>query len=344
MPSAYEQLRELKGATAMEMAAGDGRLLFCPDMGARVFGELGGVSLHRLDLETAANPTDEFNNYGGLNLWPAPEGGKFGFNYEGDRWYVQEGINLAPFAIAEQGAGEATASKEVALTNRLGARVGVRIARKLAVSASTPLVEGLRRRATMACAVTDTIRVLNEITTDRALIAAWTLEQFDANDTTTAFCRVANPEEAINFDFYDHPGERIEYLPRGFTYRVDGGKAGQIGVKVSAAAAFLGFLDTSRNLLCVRENLSPPGGAFFNIADNDQPEGPLSAADNYSIFNSDPDMMAFELETVGAAEIEKGRLIGSSLVSRTTFALLADGEGERFMREQLTTGTADERR
>lgn len=335
MPTAYEQLREMKAEAALEIPAGDGRLLFCPDMGARVFGELGGLSLHRLDLDTAANPTDDFNNYGGLNLWPAPEGGRFGFNYDGDRWYVQDGINRAPFGILERGDSRATAVKEVVLTNRVRTSVSVRIERQVAASALTPLVEGLRRRATMACTVADTIHVANDVTMDQALIAAWTLEQFDANNTTTAFCQVARPEEAINFDFYEHPGDRIAYLPRGFTYRTDGGKAGQIGIKVSAEAAFIGFFDASRNLLCVRENLSTGEGAYFNIADNDQPDGPLSAADKYSIFNSDPDMMALELETVGAAQVENGLLKGSSLVSRTTYALLAEGEGERFMREQL---------
>jgi hypothetical protein len=72
----------------------------------------------------------------------------------------------------------------------------------------------------------------------------------------------------------------------------------------------------------VKENRSTPTqGIFFNIADNDQPAGPFSAADNYSIFNSDPDMAAFELETIGSATVENGALRGSTLVSVTTFAV-----------------------
>jgi hypothetical protein len=65
-------------------------------------------------------------------------------------------------------------------------------------------------------------------------------------------------------------------------------------------------------------------GLYFNIADNDQPDGAFSAADTYSIFNSDTDMSAFELETVGCARVEDGILHGSELASRTSFAVFSD--------------------
>jgi hypothetical protein len=69
--------------------------------------------------------------------------------------------------------------------------------------------------------------------------------------------------------------------------------------------------------------------AYFNIADNDQPNGPYSAADNYSIYNSGPEMGAFELETVGAACIDDGCLVGSFLVSETAFAVFRKAEDLR---------------
>jgi len=133
------------------------------------------------------------------------------------------------------------------------------------------------------------------------------------------FC--PNPQAAINFDFYDHPGDRIEYYENGFTYRADGKRKGQIGIESTAGAALIGFIDRSRNLICLRENLGPNEGKYFNIADNDQPQGPFSAADNYSIFNSDETMLAFELETIGAAKIYANRLEGSELISATAFAI-----------------------
>lgn len=335
MPTAYERLRALKGEKAVEFRSGQGEFLLCPDMGARVFAQLGGVSLHRIDLEAAARPTREFNNYGGLNLWPAPEGGKFGFNYEGDTWRVQDAVNLAPFELARASETGGVAGKEVVLENRMGTRLPARIERRLEIVGKPSLFDGLACSACAACETSDTIRVAEPVSAARALIAAWTLEQFDANEECVAFCRVDNPRDAINFDYYEHPGERIGYRERGFTYRVDGRKAGQIGVKASAGAAFIGCCDPRRGLLCVRENLSREGGTHFNIADNDQPGGPYSAADNYSVFNSGEDMNAFELETVGAADIQDGEVAGSALLSRTAFALVERAEAERFMSEAL---------
>ena len=64
-------------------------------------------SIPRIDLAAVRQPDQPFNNFGGMNLWPAPEGGPFGFNYEGSRWYVQPAINVEPFT-----------SFVVAITNR----------------------------------------------------------------------------------------------------------------------------------------------------------------------------------------------------------------------------------
>ena len=72
-------------------AEGKARAVFAPDLGARVFCELDGVCVHRLDMDAVRNPGEAFNNYGGNNFWPAPEGGVFGFNYHGDTWYRSAG-------------------------------------------------------------------------------------------------------------------------------------------------------------------------------------------------------------------------------------------------------------
>lgn len=176
-------------------------------------------------------------------------------------------------------------------------------------------------KCAMSYETIDTFEVTNSVTVDRALLAAWTLEQFQATDATVSFAIVNDSPSAINFDFYDHPGKRIAYYSKGFTYTTDGRGKGQIGIRKDSRATMIGFYDLSRNLLCLRQKANADTGLFFNIADNDQPQGPYSAADTYSIFNSDPDMAAFELETVGSAEVENGLLKGSTLVSWTTFVI-----------------------
>jgi len=279
------------------------------------------MNLHRIDLDCAAHPSASFNNFGGNNFWPAPEGGKLGFNYRGNEWYVQESINEQPFRVISSDKRSAVIGKEIKLVNRAGTELETSMRREFTLRAQPPecfnkrLLKGLLSYTTV-----DSFRVRNAVAADQALIAAWTLEQFEAADDTLSFCAVPDPKSAINFDFYDHPGDKITCHAKGFTYRTDGKRKGQIGIKKSAGAKFIGFIDRSRNLICLRQNLTPKGGAFFNIADNDQPQGTYSAADNYSIFNSDETMKAFELETVGGAQIQNNILNGSDLISATSFA------------------------
>ena len=316
-----QQLQTMKKGSLLEFTAGPAGCVLCPDMGGRVFAGVCGLSVHRIDLECVARPDRPFNNYGGGNFWPAPEGGKFAFNYRGNEWYVQASINEQPFEVVSHDDESAVILKRVALVNRAGTIVESIMKRELKLLRSLPpILEGSRIEGFLAYQTVDSFEVLNPVTLDQALIGAWTLEQFEASESTVAFCQVENPAQAINFDFYEHPGDRITYFKHGFSYRTDGRRRGQIGIKREAAAPFIGFYDLSRHLLCTRENRGSDL-CYFNIADNDQPTGPYSAADNYSIFNSDPDMQAFELETVSGARIRNGLIEGSKLVSVTTFAV-----------------------
>ena len=297
------------------------RAVFAPDLGARVFCELNGMSLHRLDIENVKKADKPFNNYGGNNFWPAPEGGMFGFNYEGDQWRVQQAINNEPFVLMQELSSSAMAQKKTTLVNRKGTKIEVKMQRSFSVSAVSDILTQIKPSCAFAYSVEDSIDVLDGVKSDKGLISCWTLEQFDASDTTIAFCKVENAPSAINFDFYEHPGERISYTPKGFSYKTDGQKAGQIGLKTASNACCIGFFDLARNLVCLRELMVPSSGTYFNFADNDQPNGPFSAADNYSIFNGGPAQMFFELETIGAAEIENDIVLGSKLVSKTSFAI-----------------------
>jgi len=318
----YRKLVSLKHGNAIEFPAVSGSCLLCPDLGGRVFAECCGVSPHRIDLECAAHPSASFNNYGGNNFWPAPEGGKFGFNYRGNEWYVQPAINEQPFQVVRRGQHSAVISKEIKLINRAGITLEALMQREFRLLADPP--ELLRKwplQGFLSYSTTDSFKIRNAVVPEQALIAAWTLEQFEASDETLSFCIVSNPKMAINFDFYEHPGDKIEYYEKGFTYRTDARRKGQIGIKISAGAKFIGFIDRSRNLVCLRENLGPTDGTFFNIADNNQPQGPFSAADNYSIFNSDETMMAFELETVGPCRIKDNLVSDAELNSMTSFAV-----------------------
>jgi hypothetical protein len=321
--NSYRQLLNIAPHIPVKCSEGSSSLALFPTLGGRVFAEVAGESVHRVDLSAARNPSADFNNYGGNNFWPAPEGGEFGFNYRGDEWYVQDAINLQPFKVDNRPDG-CTMQKEVALLNRHGIAINAIMQRELKTSPLPQILKGFNLKGFLSYTVHDLFKVTNKVDVSDALLTSWTLEQFDTSDSTVSFCKVANPEGAINFDFYNHPEGRILYKPGGFLYKTDGRRRGQIGVKLSSNAEFLGFYDLQKGLLVLRENLSAVGGLYFNIADNNQPEGAFSAADNYSIFNSDTDMSAFELETVGAANVDGGTLLGSQLTSRTSFAVFSD--------------------
>ncbi len=317
----YRELAELKRGSALFFAFEQARCLVAPDMGGRVFASLCGHSLHRIDLEAARRPDRPFNNFGGANFWPAPEGGRFGFNYRGDEWMVQPAINAEPFRVGAADARAADLQKPVALVNRAGTRVDARMQRQFRLVPAPPeALRGFCLAGFLSYQTTDRFAVTNRVSADAALLAAWTLEQFPGTDQTLSFGVVDRPREALNFDYYEHPGERIAYGPRGFTYRTDSQRKGQIGIRQAAGARMIGWYDLSRRLLCLRENASLPGGVYINIADNEQTGGPFSAADNYSLFNSDPDMGAFELETIGPMRVSGEWLEGSELISLTTFA------------------------
>ncbi|MHB1459215.1 MAG: hypothetical protein ACYC0V_20085, partial [Armatimonadota bacterium] len=71
----YRELVAIKGNQLLAFDFEDAGFVLCPDMGGRVFAELGGKAIHRIDLECVACPDRAFNNFGGCNFWPAPEGG-----------------------------------------------------------------------------------------------------------------------------------------------------------------------------------------------------------------------------------------------------------------------------
>lgn len=325
MPELDELIELQQGRLFVHHAAG-GRAVLVPGLGARVFCELDGTLIHRLDLANVRDPHRAFNNYGGNNFWPAPEGGTFGFNYDGSNWRVQPAINDQPFIMDSAEDGAAVAVKETTLINRKGVALKVVMRRELSVASVPQPVADLNPQAALAYTVTDSIDVIDRVRIDDALIACWTLEQFNATDSTVSFARVSRPQEAVNFDYYDHPGDGIRYAPRGVLYKTNSRKRGQIGLCRRAAAEFIGFYDLTRRFLCLREIMGTPQGLYFNIADNEQPNGPFSAEDTYSIFNGDETLGFFELETVGGAITHDGHLSGSRLISRTTFARWDDGD------------------
>jgi hypothetical protein len=292
-------------------------VLVSPGLQGRIFCRLGGELIHRLDFERLEHPLPgEFNNLGGNSLWPAPEGGDFGFNYlpGSDRWLVQDDIGATPARLTSRAEDQARIAKTLRLKNRQGVSVEVEYSRLIR---TIELEEDFTQAGGQAIAYvcTDIFEPLGAHSAEEVLIAPWSLEQFPGNNEVVAFGLVQDPTQAINFDFYGRPETEPVYGPDYFTLRLGGTARFQIGIKVSHQPRLIGALDQSRSLLIIRTT-DPQSGMYFNIADNDQPAGPFSAADRYSVF-SGGDLGFFELETIAPMQVQDGRVGTSQLVSRT---------------------------
>ena len=295
------------------LEGGPGSVFVSPGLQGRIFADFGGELIHRLDQELLEHPlAGEFNNLGGNSLWPAPEGGPFAFNYlpDSEEWVVQPGIADQPAQVVSLDAQRAAIEKTIELTNRRGTALKLRYAREVE-RCDPPGAPAGADIAAVAYRSADTFEPLGEYSSEDALLAPWSLEQFPGGSGVTAFARVDRPETAINFDFYGMPDSPPSCGDGFFALALGGTARFQIGVKTDHHPRLLGALDRSRGLLLLRTT-EPQNGRYFNIADNDQPEGPWSAADLYSVFGGG-ELDFFELETIAPMQTRNGRLAASAL-------------------------------
>ena len=173
----FRQTLDGAGIDAVEVRAGNLRAIVLPGLGGRVFVRHGESILHRFDHASVRRPSTElgvYNNYGGLNIWPAPEGGAFGWTYTPQGvWHVQAGVNEVPFTVVERRDAVIRIRKETRITNRKGVPLDVTMDRTISIRPA-PFAPGLE-----GCSVTVQDAFHCSPRPD-ALIAPWTLEQFDA--------------------------------------------------------------------------------------------------------------------------------------------------------------------
>jgi hypothetical protein len=344
----------------IEAAGPYGSIIVAPGLQGRIFCTIDGRMAHRLDAALLAKPhAEEFNNFGGNSLWPAPEGGPFAFNYpQGGGWRVQEGVNktnmrvvekrgLTPSSPFEMNMGprfSVVLEKTVELANRRGARLKLAFRRDVLLNPD-PAASKIGKSSSIQYCTTDTLAPLGEYSPDQALFAPWSLEQFPLSEDVIVFARAGDPRAAMNFDYYGPPAVQPVYGPQGLAMRLGGADKFQFGLRARNWPTMIGALDRKRELLVLRAAMptkgfqdvvsekrgqgekgtgsAAVGGAcpllprYFNIADNDQPAGPWSAADMYSIFYG-AKLGFYELETIAPAWIAGNRLAESVLTTMTS--------------------------
>lgn len=314
----------------VELNTPSGGVIVTPGIQGRIFCHLGGRLVHRLDTALLDNPSPtDFNNFGGNSLWPAPEGGPFAFNYppDGGGWRVQPAINSQNLAVTAKSPTSVTIEKDISLVNRKGTVISLKYRRCVTLVETTPLVRG-RGVDTIAYRAEDSFIPQGRYSKADVLIAPWSLEQFPGAEGILAFAKVQDPKTSINADFYGSPMDRIDFAPGHFTFRLGGQDRTQIGVRVANEPSLIGAWDRARGILITRHTEKQPG-VYFNMADNDQPQGPYSAADMYSIFNGGA-LDFFELETIGAMQIDDEVVAPSTLTSETIILAGADKEIDQY--------------
>ncbi len=301
--------------------SGDGNVLVSNHFQGRIFVEIDGVLLHRLVENLARHPDPvEFNNLGGNSLWPAPEGGEFAFNYPPNGgWMVQSGINSVPTRTELAGIDRVLIGKRIELGNRRGEKLAVGFSRLVLAAPSLFDCRGAGLKVVSYNTV-DRLSVPAGIPAERALLAAWSLEQFPGAEEVFAFGKCAGSAKlALNLDFYGDPRPRLACEGEFWGFRLGGEARLQIGIKAAARPLFIGAYSPRRNLVVLRATPLRSDGRYFNIADNDQPNGAFSTGDMFSVFNGSQELDFHELETIAPVNIQSdGTLGGSVLESHTT--------------------------
>lgn len=316
-----------------ELPCGDGTVVFSSQLQSRIFCKLGDVFLHRADTESLAAArtakSSVFINIGGNSLWPAPEGGKYAFFYPpgSSEWRVQDGIAHTPSTIISEGNGGLTAEKEIELVNRHGAAVTVRHRRSVETLPADPEAARTGIKA-MGYSQEDSFIPLGEYDAESVLLAPWSLEQFPLSSSCVAFGKLQWPRQALNFDYYGMPTAPVAFTSDTFAVELSDSHKWQVGISAAGNARFIGVLDRERGLLFMRFS-RVEDGVYFNIADNDQPNGPFAAADQMSIFHGG-DLGFFELELIGAMR-QRRRLLGISTLRGETWCFAGDAGRLRDM-------------
>lgn len=91
--SKFQHFQAIEGGSLLEFTRGPGNFVVCPDTGGRTFAEVCGISVQRIALECVAKPDQRITDLGRGSFWPAPEGGRFAFNYLGNDVMVRTGMH-----------------------------------------------------------------------------------------------------------------------------------------------------------------------------------------------------------------------------------------------------------
>lgn len=257
------------------------------DLEGRLFAVVGGKVVNRVNPEAFTGVTDgaRYLNPGGDGLWPAPEGTALGFVYATGTWRVPPGLSGARYKVVEQRKGFARIRAEVDLVNNGG--MGLPTVFERAIRVST------RGETVLIVSVTESIQYVGSrvLTGHQALLAPWTLCQFDCGEGTEVIFPAG--ERSAFWDFYA-PSTGKQYQRNDLWHtRTDGGPRYQLGMDRSVD--WLEYVDPRQGLTVRRTAGSlPEGQSYIDIADAPPDGMPSDKGTRFSVYSDSALFMEME--------------------------------------------------
>lgn len=213
-------------------------IIIALDVEGRIFAFKDGKILNRVNEEAIAGITTKegYINPGGDGFWPAPEGSKMGFEYSSGDWRVPPSLTNARWLVAESSANHALFTAEVDLVNASGIGMPFIFSRDVTVTSdakklTVKITEGIEYIGT------------RELSRDEAVIAPWSLCQFDCGaDCTLRLPKLPAGEiwDLYPWDSSCHRKEADDAL------EVEMVTDFRFQLALSAAADFVEFIDRGR--------------------------------------------------------------------------------------------------
>jgi hypothetical protein len=242
--------------------------LIALDIEGRLFSWLDGEVLNRVnpDAFSGFSTRAGYLNPGGDGLWPAPEGSRLGYEYSTDSWRVPPSLTSARWQVIEKSENSLLAAAEVDLINAEGRGIPCLFSRRISLE--------FQKNGKMLQKVTESMRYLGRetLTKDQALLAPWTLCQFDCD----ADCELLLPPCPAS-EIWDL------YSPESTCHRKQTQQGWQVALKtdfrfqlgLSEKVSSLEFCDKRRHFRALRtaEPLAK-GLAYIDIADQDPANEP----------------------------------------------------------------------
>lgn len=165
-------------------------IIMALDVEGRIFAFKEGEIFNRVNEEAIAGISTRagYINPGGDGFWPAPEGSCMGFEYPSGDWRVPPGLTNARYLVKKCAPNRALVEAEVDLVNASGVGMPFVFSRDITVSSS---------QKELVVSITEGIEYIGtrELTREEAVIAPWSLCQFDCGaDCTLTLPKLAADE------------------------------------------------------------------------------------------------------------------------------------------------------